>query len=84
MNYLLTTYSVRPGENNSRSVSNTDILSKFFNESDPSNRLGSIAAQVASQSTDSAVRRIAELLWLLIAGEFISEFGQKQNNLNFV
>jgi len=40
---------------------------------------GSLAAQVASQSTDSSVRRIAELPWLLIVGESISEFGQQQN-----
>jgi hypothetical protein len=39
---------------------------------------GSLAAQVASQSTDSSVRRIAELPWLLIVGESISEFGQER------
>ena len=40
-------------------------------------RNGSLAAQVTSQSTDSAVRRITELPWLLIARKFISGFGQE-------
>ena len=43
-------------------------------------RFESVAAQVASSVTYSAVRRIAELPWLLLAGEFSSQFGQEQNS----
>ena len=43
-------------------------------------RFESVAAQVASSVTYSAVRHIAELPWLLIAGEFSSQFGQEQNS----
>lgn len=41
-------------------------------------RFESVAAQVASSVTYSSVRRIAELPWLLFAGEFSSQFGQQR------